>query len=183
MEKILRLIEKVSFASGYGAGLILIMITLLTMVEVVTRYIFRHPLILCDEFGGYSLFAITLLGLAYCAKEGGHIRITFLVERLRPKTSGWLRIGTLLLIVIYTGVASKISWDFLIDSFHRNIRSNSWVMTPLKWPQMALPIGFTLFFLIAIVMTFKAVGKVRKGKRVEESGGAKIDLKGDPIEP
>jgi TRAP-type C4-dicarboxylate transport system permease small subunit len=81
MEKVWRVIEKVSYAVGYLAGWILLGIITLTMVEVVSRYILGQPLILCDEFGGYSLFAITFLGLAYCAKEKGHIRITFLVER------------------------------------------------------------------------------------------------------
>ena len=52
MEKVWRVIEKVSYAVGYFAGWILLGIIALTMVEVVTRYILGQPLILCDEFGG-----------------------------------------------------------------------------------------------------------------------------------
>lgn len=96
-EKIWRGIEKASYGTSYLAGWILIGIIALTMVEVFTRYILRQPLILCDEFGGYSLFAITFLGLAYCAREKGHIRITFLVERIRPATAGRIRIASLAL--------------------------------------------------------------------------------------
>lgn len=155
MESVARLIERLSYASGYAAGLVIVFIILLTMVEVVTRYILRHPLILCDEFGGYSLFAITFLGLAYCAKEGGHIRITFFAEKLPARLSASLRIGTLFLVLVYTAVISKISLDFVINSFQLNIKSNSWLMTPLKWPQMALPVGFTLFFLITAVMILR----------------------------
>jgi len=171
MEKVLRLIERTSYIAGYSGGLVLILIILFTMAEVVTRYVLHQPLILCDEFGAYSLFAITFLGLAYCAREGGHIRITFIVERMPPRVAGWLRVGTLMLVLAYTAVASKISWDFLIGSSRRNMRSNSWLMTPLKWPQMALPIGFTLFFLIALVAVVKTIRKVRAGEKVEESGG------------
>jgi TRAP-type C4-dicarboxylate transport system permease small subunit len=87
------------------------------------------------------------------------------------KVASWLRVGTLSLALLYAAVASKISWDFLVGSFQRNMRSNSWVMTPLKWPQMALPIGFTLFALVLILQIAKTVRKIQAGKRIEESGG------------
>lgn len=171
MEKVWRVIDKVSYAVGYLAGWVLLGIITLTMVEVVTRYVLLQPLILCDEFGGYSLFAITFLGLAYCAKEKGHIRITFLVERMPTRVSSRIRIVTLGLVLLYAVIGSKISWDFLIDSFTRNIRSNSWLMTPLKWPQMVLPIGFTLFSLILLIEIIKTIRAIRLGLKVEEAGG------------
>jgi TRAP-type C4-dicarboxylate transport system permease small subunit len=171
MEKVWRLIEKISYTAGYASGWIIILILLLTMVEVVTRYVFHQPLILCDEFGGYSLFAISFLGLAYCAREKGHIRITFIVERMPTRVASWLRVGTLSLALLYAVVASKVSWDFLVGSFQRNMRSNSWMMTPLKWPQMALPIGFTLFSLVLILHIAKTIRKIQLGERIEESGG------------
>ncbi len=171
MEKVWRLIEKISYVAGYASGLIVILILLLTMVEVVTRYVLHQPIILCDEFGGYSLFAISFLGLAYCAREQGHIRITFIVEKMPARVASWLRVGTLTLAFFYAGIASKVSWDFLATSFQRNMRSNSWVMTPLMWPQMVLPIGFTLFSLVLILQIAKTVRKIQAGERIEESGG------------
>ncbi len=167
-------IEKASNMAGYAAGWVVILIILLTMVEVVTRYVFRQPLILCDEFGGYSLFAICFLGLSYCAREHGHIRITFLVERMPSKAGNWVRVGTLSLAVFYAGIASKVSWDFWVASFQRNMRSNSWLMTPLKWPQMVLPIGFSLLTLVLVLQLIDTVRKVRGGERIEECGGEKL---------
>ena len=52
-------LKEVAYGVGYFAGYILLGIIALTMIEVLTRYVLRQPLILCDEFGGYSLFAIT----------------------------------------------------------------------------------------------------------------------------
>jgi TRAP-type C4-dicarboxylate transport system permease small subunit len=171
MEKVWKVIEKISYGVGYFAGWILLGIIALTMVEVLTRYVMRQPLILCDEFGGYSLFAITFLGLAYCAKEKGHIRITFLVERMPTKVSSRIRVVTLSLVLLYAVIGSKISWDFLIGSFQRGMRSNSWLMTPLKWPQMVLPIGFTLFSLVLIMEIARTIRAIRLGLKVQETGG------------
>ena len=38
------------------------------------------------------------------------------------------------------------------------------LMTPLKWPQMAIPIGFTLFALILLGQFVKAVADFRAGR-------------------
>lgn len=174
MEKVGQIIDKISYVMGYFAGWILLGIIGLTMVEVVSRYILNHPLILCDEFGGYSLLAITFFGLAYCGKEKGHIRITFLVDRMKAQTAGRIRLASLILVFAYIAICSKVSWDFLIGSFQRNMRANSWLMTPLKWPQMAMPIGFTLFSLVLLVQIGRAIRELKAGRNIEESGGEEV---------
>jgi TRAP-type C4-dicarboxylate transport system permease small subunit len=165
-----RAVGKLSYGAGYLGGLVLLAIVLLTMVEVVSRYVLRNPLILSDELGGYALVAISCLGLAYCGMEKSHIRITFIVERFDARTAGWIRIVTLALGFVFLGVAAWVSWQFLADSFARNMRSNSMLMTPLKWPQMALPIGFTLFCLVALAQLVTAIAHVRAGRPAEHFG-------------
>lgn len=170
MEKLTRFIEKSSYGTGYLSGVVLLAIIVLTMVEVVSRYVLNNPLILSDEFGGYALVAVTFLGLAYCAQERGHIRITFIVERLNPRTTGRIRVVTLALGLLFVSVAAWVSWQFIGDSFARNMRSNSMLMVPLKWPQMVMPIGFTLFALVLLGQFVKAVQNLRAGRTVDEFG-------------
>lgn len=162
-----RWIDALAYGAGCLAALALLAIVGLTMAEVVSRYGFRNPLILSDEFGGYALVAISFLGLAFCARENGHIRITFLVERLRPAVASRIRLVTLALMVIFVGVAAWVSWKFLGDSFARNMRSNSLLMVPLKWPQLALPVGFTLFALVLLARLARAIGDWRAGQSVD----------------
>jgi TRAP-type C4-dicarboxylate transport system permease small subunit len=170
MERFTRAIEKLSYGTGYAGGLVLLAIIVLTMVEVVSRYVLKNPLILSDELGGYAMVAVSFLGLAFCAQEKGHIRITFIVERLDSKTTGHIRIASLLLGLAFISVAAWVSWSFLADSFTRNMRSNSMLMTPLKWPQMAIPVGFTLFSLILLGQLVKAFQRLRARQAVDEFG-------------
>jgi TRAP-type C4-dicarboxylate transport system permease small subunit len=163
VKKVVRIINEVCSAAGYVGGLVLMGIICLTMVEVISRYLLNHPLILCDEFGGYSLVAITFLGLAYCWRDRGHIRISFVVSRMPPKLSGYIRVVTLILALAYVALATKVSWSFLVGSFHRDMKSNSWLMTPLKWPQMAIPIGFSLLLLILIIEVVRAFRLIKAG--------------------
>lgn len=170
MAKLLRFIERLSHGAGYAAGVVLIAIIALTMVEVVSRYVLKNPLILSDELGGYAMVAVSFLGLAFCAQGKGHIRITFIVERIGPAAAGWIRLLSLALGLAFIAVAAWVSWKFLGDSFTRDMRSNSMLRTPLKWPQMAMPIGFTLFALIVAGQFAKAVQDLLAGRKVDEFG-------------
>jgi TRAP-type C4-dicarboxylate transport system permease small subunit len=164
-------LKKLAYGTGYLAGLVLLAIIGLTMVEVVSRYALHNPLILSDEFGGYALVAISFLGLAYCAQEKGHIRITFIVERMSPLNAGRVRVVTLALAFVFVAVAAWVSWQFLGDSFTRNMRSNSLLSVPLKWPQMVMPVGFTLFALVVLAQLIKAVQDLRAGRTVDQFFG------------
>jgi TRAP-type C4-dicarboxylate transport system permease small subunit len=163
-----RLVGKLSYGTGYLAGLVLLAIIALTMAEVVSRYVLRNPLILADELGGYALVAIGCLGLAYCGMERGHIRITFIVERLSPRSAGGIRLATLALGLAFVAVAAWVSWKFLGDSFTRDMRSNSMLRTPLKWPQMAMPVGFTLFAVVILVLLVQAIRDFRAGRPADK---------------
>lgn len=163
-----------AYGAGYVAGLVLLGIVGLTMAEVVSRYVLQNPLILADEFGGYALVAISFLGLAFCAQERSHIRITFAVERLPQRTSSWIRIGSLALGLAFIAMAAWVSWEFIGDSFRRNMRSNSMLMVPLKWPQMAIPVGLTLFAMALLAHLVKAVRSLRAGRAADEFGGEKL---------
>jgi TRAP-type C4-dicarboxylate transport system permease small subunit len=50
------------------------------------------------------------------------------------------------------------------------MRSNSLLMTPLKWPQMALPIGFTLFAVLLLARFAKAIADLRAGRPADRFG-------------
>ena len=66
METFIRFVGRVSYGAGYAGGLVLLAIVVLTMVEVISRYVLKNPLILSDEMGGYAMVAVSFLGLAYC---------------------------------------------------------------------------------------------------------------------
>jgi len=167
MRKFVRVIDGISYYSGYFAGWLVLGIMGLTMVEVISRYVLRHPIMLADEFGGYSFAAISLIGLAYTMKEGRHIRIQFVVSRLPVKVSNWLRLITLGAALVYAIVASKVSYGFIGDAFDRHIRAASHLMTPLAWPQLVLPIGFTLLSIILVAEVFQTIRNIRSGVSTE----------------
>lgn len=178
MRSLERIIDGISNFSGFITGWLILGVMGLTMIEVVSRYILRRPIMLADEFGGYSFAAIAFLGLAYTMKEGRHIRIQFVVNRLPVKISNWLRVFTLSAALVYTMIASYVSYNFIIDAFNRNIRAASHLMTPLAWPQLVLPIGFTLLAIVLLSEVAKAIRNLRSGVSTEALARAKDEEEG-----
>ena len=163
----MRFVDRLAYAAGYAGGLVLFAIVGLTMVEVFSRYVLKNPLILSDEFGGYALVAISFLGLSLCARDRSHIRITFVIEKLPGPAASVIRLATLAVGLVFVTVGAWVNWQFLADSFARDMRSNSLLMTPLKWPQMTMPVGLTLFALVLLVQFVKAVREYRAGRAVD----------------
>ncbi len=153
---------------GYIAGWFVLVIMLLVLVEVISRYVFHRPLMVSDEFGSYLLVAVSYLAAAYAWKEKGHVRITALVSRLPQGVSSWLRLITMLLALV---VAIGLSWSaysYLQTSFRLGMASGSWLHFPLQGPHMTLMIGFTLLSLMILVEVTRAIKNLRRGQRLEE---------------
>jgi TRAP-type C4-dicarboxylate transport system permease small subunit len=175
MRRVERVIDAIAYITGYFSGWVVIGIMSLTMAEVITRYVLRHPLMLADEFGGYAYAAVSLVALAYTMRQGRHIRVQFVVSRLPATVSNWLRVITLTLALVYACVATQASYTFIVQAFQRNIRSASWLMTPWAWPQMIFPIGFSLLCLILLVEIAQAIRNIRSGVSTEAIAAKKAE--------
>ena len=168
MKRLGHIIEWLTDIFGRFSEWLIIILMALVLVEVFFRYVVNRPLMVADEFGGYLLVAIIFLGGAYTWRQKGHIRVTALVERLPLKASIWLRLVTLVIAFIASIMLSIASYNFVMFSFARGIKSSTWLQTPLQGPQLTLLIGFILLSLLLIVEIIKAVTNLRTGTGIDE---------------
>ena len=158
MNRFFRVIERISdILGGYVPAGIVVILMSMVLIEVLTRYILRSPLIIADEMGAYMLVFIAFMGLAYTWKEKGHIRIEFIISRVSVKVRKWLRLVTLGMALAFSPVIVKACYDLVDYSFTFHQRSGTWLMTPLVWPQMALLVGSILVSLQILVEFIKAL--------------------------
>jgi len=76
-----------------GAAFVLV-IVLVTVYEVFTRYVLNKPTIWSVDFGIYSLVWLTFISLAWVQKEGRHVAVDLLVIQLERTTRAILEIAT-----------------------------------------------------------------------------------------
>ena len=65
------------------AGLSLIVMTVLTTYQVITRYVFNAPSTWSEELVGYMFGWATMFGAAICTGERAHMNIPIVVDMLK----------------------------------------------------------------------------------------------------
>src|SRR5664279_1457745 len=106
-----------------------------------------------DAYAGYCMAAAGFLALAHTFKHGEHIRVTLIIDHVRPQARRALELwalgaATLLaaLLAFYSLRLSYQSWDFQDISTGNDA-------TPLWIPQLAMALG-TLVLCVAFVDEF-----------------------------
>ena len=155
LERVEKLTTILGNILGQLSGWAVAVMMLLVIIEVFMRYIFNKPPLVADEFAAYLLVAVSFLGIAYTHLVKGHVRITFLVNRVPAQTAKWLRLITLILSLAFIIVMCVASYDYLTFSIMINERSPSWLNFPLKYPQATVLIGFFVFSLVMLGQIIK----------------------------
>jgi TRAP-type C4-dicarboxylate transport system permease small subunit len=167
MKRIAHIVEKIAYLGGYYSAWLVPLMMMLVVVEVFMRYVLHQPLMIADEFSAYMLVALSYLGTAYTWRQGGHVRVTVLVSRLAPRAAGWIRFIGLILVLIFMIELDRVSYKMITYALQINLRSSTWLMVPLFWPQLTVFIGFVLLTLLLVVDIVRTFIKIRTGERVE----------------
>lgn len=98
--RIEKLIDRFSDVIGWIATALMLLMLVNVFYDTIMRYFFKTGSIALQEME-WHLFAISfLLGISYCLKEDGHVRVDLIYDRLRPRAKAVINIaGTLLLLV------------------------------------------------------------------------------------
>jgi len=168
MKRVNRVANIVCEATGHLGWWLVVLMVPFIIIEVIMRYAFRRPLGIADEFSAYMLVALAFIGLAYTWREKGHIRLDIVVSRLPVKVSSWLRVITLLVGLAYSIMLSVESYGFVAVSFERNMRSSTWLMTPLQGPHLTVSIGCTILSLFLLVENVRAIRALKTKASVGE---------------
>lgn len=124
----------------------------LMILQVFMRYGFGYSHFITEELGRYLLIWATMAGMALECRQGGHIRVAFLADKLpaRLRTSWALLLNILVLllflVIIYTGLSSMV--------FNHGQESPG-LQIPLSWPFAAIPVFFAIAFVFLLEKTLK----------------------------
>ena len=167
MKRIGIIIEKIAYLSGCFAGWLVPLMMMLVVVDVFMRYVMNRPLMVSDEFSAYMLVTLSFLGLAYTWREKGHVRIEILVNHFPSRTYSWVRLLGLILTLIFMIQMDLAAYKMIAYALQINLRSSTWLMFPLFWPQLTIFIGFVLFTLMLAVDIVRGGVTLRAGKDAE----------------
>lgn len=147
-----RALLRLEAALNLASGIIIFALVCLAVYNVLGRKLFNAPVPGYIDWTEQFMAAFAFLGLAYCQREGGHIRMDILVGRLGGRTlwaAEWL--GTLLMLLLTTALiygtwahfGRSFDWDAPLWSRDSSID----IALPL-WPaKLLVPLSLAVLWL------------------------------------
>lgn len=132
--------EKLYLTSVYLAGFCLVAIMLIILAQIVGR-LFGFIVPSAEDFSGYALAAATFFGLAYTFHEGGHIRVTLLIQGWSPRKRYLQELLVLLFALLLVSYMTYYCLYMVWESYVFEELSYGYIPVPLWIPQLPLALG------------------------------------------
>ena len=169
---LVRAVDCVFIWPGYLAGALYFVLAFFVTYDVLARKwgaaVGLPTTRVTDEISGYLLALAATWGFAFALRTGGHVRVDvmfpYMARRLRIAADV---VAQLLMAVFAATIAWKI-WSLVADSLENDMRSSTYLVTPLYIPQGILGVGFSLLALAAV---FTAIAILAGWQSTEQSVG------------
>ncbi len=140
----------------YIGILALLIMTLLVIIQVCSRYIFSFSFVWLEELVRYLMIWMVMIGAALVQSKSDHIRIDFFPLLLNPRARIVLetvfRLFTLVFLMVILVKGVKIA------SFNKMFESSG-LRISMFWPTLAIPVGA---FLIAVYTVINLIRDIQR---------------------
>jgi TRAP-type C4-dicarboxylate transport system permease small subunit len=131
--------------------LMMAMMTTLVFVNVVARYVFNFSIIWTEEISQYLMIWIAYLGAGLALREGRHVAVEMLQDRLPTALGRKVRMAVGGLVLLFLGVVTVLGFQFVAFVWQQETPV---LNISLGIPSLAVPIG-TLLFAVHLVLMFR----------------------------
>jgi len=133
-------------------GALMVSVTGVVFLQVISRYVFRHPYDWPEELARYLFVWVALLGAALALSRGAHFSIDALVKRFPPavQTGLALAIHGALSIFLLLVAGSGLRLALKVTE-----QPSAAMEISMTFPYLSIPISFTLMFLFTVLDIFR----------------------------
>ena len=152
----MRSLDRLFAWPAYLAGALYVILAFFVTYDVLARkwgsFVGLPTTRVTDEISGYMLALAATWGFAYTLRSDAHVRVDVLFPYMARRVRAAVDFLALVLMAVFASVISWKIWTLVADSLESDIRSSTYMLTPLYIPQGILGVGFSLLALAAIVM-------------------------------
>lgn len=130
-------------------GALMIAMFLLVFVNVVTRYGFGFSLSWGEEVARFLMIWVTFLGAGLALREGRHVAIELVQERLSERARRGLRLLIGLAILIFLALLVLFGVQFVVFGWSKVTIATQ---IPRGIPYLAIPLGAAMFALHLVLV-------------------------------
>ncbi|WP_299477617.1 TRAP transporter small permease [uncultured Roseibium sp.] len=125
--------------------------------EVSARYLFVAPTIWAAELSQLCLIWGSMIGMPWLLKTNQHIAVDALTVRLGKTAQRMCRILAMSAIALFSTLVAWKGGEIFFDSFERGRTTGSMLDLPTWVAELAIPVGFALVLVQALIELFSAV--------------------------
>lgn len=115
----------------------------ITIVAVITRFVFNDALTITDELNMIFIVIVTFAGLSYAARNARHIRMSAIYDALPSKARKVLIIIISLITGLFMFVLSYYSYIYIVEVYQSG-RILPALGIPVFYIYLWVPIGFAI---------------------------------------
>lgn len=139
-----RIYHRVLDLMAAAAALLIVFIMFAISADVFSRYLTGKSLIWVFELSEYALLYIPCLGMAWLARERGHIAITTFIEKMPAHHLRGVQFATTAACAAVCAVIAYWGWVVLADKVARQSIAVQAIEIYEYWIYWSIPVGFTL---------------------------------------
>ena len=140
------------FTEGVGA-VIVVVETCILFAGVVSRYVFDSPIIWTDELGNFLFLWLAMLGTVVALRSDGHMRLSTLVNWVRPSLGRWFASVGALVVVAFVLLILMPALQFVDEEQYVDITT---LGISAGYSAVAILVGMSLAAIIAILRLIEA---------------------------
>ncbi|MCG8547432.1 MAG: TRAP transporter small permease [Alphaproteobacteria bacterium] len=148
---------KVESFFNYIAGIVIFMVMIFGVVQVVGRTVFNQPVPSYVDVIEIMMTVFCFLGISYCQKLGGHVRMEIILKRFKGRTFWALEVFGTVVAMLIIGVLLYYSFTHFQRAFllGDSTIDGDFVLWPSK---LLVPVAFGL---LSIRLTLNLIGFIR----------------------
>lgn len=128
-------------------GLLLMAITVLTILQVIFRFLLDSPLVWSEEVTRLSIVWMTFLGAAVCCWDGTHLKVGTLADRLPRRIGTIVHVLSGAMIIVFLGVLVWTSVPLVQIS---NLYKVGALDIPVSWYRAPVTVGGGLMIMLLL---------------------------------
>ncbi len=125
------------------AALLIFLVMLGISADVAVRYLTGRPIVWMFDVSQYALLYIPCLGMAWLARERGHIAITTFIELASPRKVAVMRFLTTFAAGFTCLVIAFWGWQLLWDKYQSGSVAVQAIVVPEVLIYWVIPVGFS----------------------------------------
>src|SRR5215467_2593945 len=122
--------------------------TVILFAGVVSRYVFNSPIIWTDELANFLFLWLSMIGTVVALRGNGHMRLTTLVNWVRPSLGKWFNSVAALVVIAFVVEILLPAYEYARDQQFTELTT---LGISEGWRAVSILIGMSLAAVIAIL--------------------------------